>query len=395
MRVAVVFWKLSPTGGGVHTFTEDVYEALLRAEPDSRHTFVFYVTGAEVHPPSGVLRIPFSRRERYRRGAIYLLRDMQDRAGIPRRGFRTWLDASLSDQQVDLVWFATNYAEDCDIPFVLTIFDIEHVRQPWFPEVSSAGEWERRHQHYSRYVPRATRVIVPNEAGRHQLARHFDASPERTLVLGHPTPEFARAAARREPLPRERVERLGLRGRYLLYPAQFWAHKNHPTLLDALADLARDGGEPYEAALPGSDKGQLDHVRRLAQEVGVADRVRFLGFVENDDLIALYQHAHALTYMSFFGPENLPPLEAFALGCPVVAADVAGAREQMGDAALLVRPLDPAGLAAAVRRLEDPELREALSRRGRERAEERTADSYVRGVLDFLDEFESVRRLWA
>src|SRR5262249_15477105 len=237
------------------------------------------------------------------------------------------------------------------LPYVMTVFDIEYVRQPWFPEVSADGEWERRHHHYSRYIPKATRVIVPNEAGRDQVVQHFRINPERVLCLGHPTPSFALEAARRERVPRERVEKLGVAQPYLFYPAQFWPHKNHATLFDVVARLARDGGAPYDLVLVGSDKGWLDHVRSLAREAAVSDRVRLLGFVATEDLVALYQHAHALTYLSFFGPENLPPLEAFALGCPVIAADVPGAREQLGGAALLVPPTEPDRVAEAVRQL--------------------------------------------
>jgi len=81
-----------------------------------------------------------------------------------------------------------------------------------------------------------------------------------------------------------------------------------------------------------------------------------------------------------------------ALGCPVVAADVPGAREQMGDAALLVSPLDPQTVADAVRRVDDE--RERLVVAGRERAARFTAAGYVGGVLEFLDQFERIRRGW-
>jgi glycosyltransferase involved in cell wall biosynthesis len=122
--------------------------------------------------------------------------------------------------------------------------------------------------------------------------------------------------------------------------------------------------------------------------------VRFRGFVETAELATLYREAHALVYLSFFGPENLPPLEAFALGCPVVQADVPGAREQLGDAALFVSPTDATAAADAVRQLEDAVLRGRLIEAGRERASVYSADAYVRGVLDFLDEFELVRSCW-
>ena len=113
------------------------------------------------------------------------------------------------------------------------------------------------------------------------------------------------------------------------------------------------------------------------------------------ELAVLYRRALALTYVSFFGPENLPPLEAFALGCPVIAADVPGAREQLGDSALLVDPTRPEEIAQAIRSLHrDPSLRQTLVERGRARAARWTALDFVRGVFAILDEFEAVRRCW-
>ena len=380
----------------MYTFGESLLRALREIAPQSRHDFVYYATSARRGAGSDLLTIPNTRVAQYRRGSARLVRDILDSTGFPSRRPRTWFERSLSRERIELVWFATNYAERCDVPFVFTVFDIEHLRQPWFPEVSARGEWLRRERHFSRYVRTATRVIAPNEAGRQQIMQHFRVDPQRVLCIGHPTPAFAREAGERELLPRERIERLGVSGPYLFYPAQFWAHKNHATLFDCLAELSRDGGEPYELVLVGSDKsGQLPHVRSLAHDAGVAERVHFLGFVETEDLVALYQHAHALTYVSFFGPENLPPLEAFALGCPVVAAHVPGAQEQLGDAAILVPPTEPARIAQAVRRLEEPTLRGKLTELGRRRAATLTPEAYVRGVLEFLDEFERTRRCWA
>jgi glycosyltransferase involved in cell wall biosynthesis len=123
--------------------------------------------------------------------------------------------------------------------------------------------------------------------------------------------------------------------------------------------------------------------------------VRFLGFVPTEELIRLYQQAAALAYVSFGGPENLPPLEAFALGCPVVAADVPGAVEQLGDAALLVDPRSPEAIAEMLARvIREPAVAEDLRSRGRRRAESRRAEAFVRGMFAWLDGFERVRRSW-
>jgi len=208
MKVAAVFWGPQPGQGRADAFTESILEALRETAAQSKHEFVYYVI-AGAPGSSDMLTIPYTRRERYRRAAIYRVRDMLDQASFPRRRLHTWLERSLAEEGVDVVWFATNYVEQCDLPYLLTILDVEHVRQPWFREVSADGEWERRHHHFSRFIPKPTRVIVPNAAGRDQIVRHFGIDPERVLCLPHPTPAFAREAARREPLPRERVERLG------------------------------------------------------------------------------------------------------------------------------------------------------------------------------------------
>jgi glycosyltransferase involved in cell wall biosynthesis len=293
---------------------------------------------------------------------------------------------AIARRAIDLVWFGTPKAEDCGgRPFIFTVWDLQYLEQPWFPEVSASGEWELRHAFHTRYLPRATRVIVPNAAGREQLLRHFPVDEERVLTLPHPTPEFALRAAGSDATSSD----AGVESPYLLYPAQYWPHKNHATLLAALARLPE-----YRLVCVGSDKGYLDHVKRLASDEGVLDRVSFLGFVPTERLVELYRGAHALVYLSWFGPENLPPIEAGALGCPVVQSDVPGARDQLGHAALFVPPADAPAVAAAVRELESDDLRAALVERARTRALGLTADAYVAGVVSFLDEFAPVRRCW-
>jgi len=191
------------------------------------------------------------------------------------------------------------------------------------------------------------------------------------------------------------LKKYSLKENYILYPAQFWSHKNHVNLLLAAAELKQKHQLDFPVVFVGADKGNADYVRSFAAQLKPALDVAFLGFVSLEDLIALYRGAFALAYVSFFGPENLPPLEAFALGCPVVASNVSGADEQLGDAALLVNARDPSHIAAALKSLHDDEsLRHRLIENGRARAERWTAHHFVHSVFSALDEFESVRRCW-
>jgi glycosyltransferase involved in cell wall biosynthesis len=145
----------------------------------------------------------------------------------------------------------------------------------------------------------------------------------------------------------------------------------------------------------GSDKGNQAHVERAAKELGLDTCIHFLGFVSREDLVALYQNAFALAYVSWFGPENLPPLEAFALGCPVVASRIPGAEEQLGPAALFVAPENPEDIAAGIVKLhQDGSLRDRLVAAGTVRARQWTAKDYAAGVLRAIDQLEPVIRCW-
>ena len=99
--------------------------------------------------------------------------------------------------------------------------------------------------------------------------------------------------------------------------------------------------------------------------------------------------------MTFFGPGNLPPLEAFALECPVIASDVTGAAEQIGDAGILVDPKDDQQLALAIKSLhDDPQRRATLIQRGKRRASAWTSDNVVNGMMSLFDDFAAIRRCW-
>jgi glycosyltransferase involved in cell wall biosynthesis len=394
MRVALVVTEVGRGIGGRYTFQEMIVDAVGRLRDETHHEFATLAAGFSRYTEG-------SRRWRLRRMAkvsatiaVRAVHDIQDNVlGKRLVHARTPLQRALEAARADLVWFPTTYAEDVESPYIATVFDLEHRIKPWFPEVSAHGEFERRDAFYRRYLPKATRVIVPNTSGVAQVGRFYDVLPENCLSLPHPTPEFALRAADVPQRPDAVVRMLGVQGRYLVYPAQFWPHKNHAAALDALVEL-RSRGEDVGLVFVGSDVGHRSHVQSQIESRGLSGAVRLLGYVTEDQLVALYQHADALLYVSRFGPENLPPLEALALGCPAIVGEVAGAAEQMGDAAIIVDAADSAAVADAVLRVCEPRERAELVARGTKRARSWTAEDYVRAVIRFIDEFERERRLW-
>jgi glycosyltransferase involved in cell wall biosynthesis len=183
---------------------------------------------------------------------------------------------------------------------------------------------------------------------------------------------------------------------YLFYPAQFWPHKNHIGILYAVNLLREKYGIKIPAVFVGSDTGNLRHIQEKVVELKLTSQIYLLGFVSLDDMASLYRKAFALIYPTYFGPENLPPLEAFALGCPVIASDVPGAKEQLGNAALLVDPKNPEAIAFAVKLLyNDPALKQTIVKRGAKRASNWTGKDFVKSIYQIIDELEPIRRCWS
>jgi glycosyltransferase involved in cell wall biosynthesis len=186
--------------------------------------------------------------------------------------------------------------------------------------------------------------------------------------------------------------RYGLTGAFLFYPAQFWPHKNHLRLIESLYHLKRSAGRTPILVLGGSHSGALRRhtfaaAMRSARRLGVDNQVRYLGFIPDEDMSALYAEAAALAMPTFFGPTNIPVLEAFAMGCPVVTSDIRGIREQTDGGAILVDPRSPESIANGLRRvLTSSEERDALIRRGREVLSRYTAEDYRRVLKGALDE---------
>lgn len=308
-----------------------------------------------------------------------------------------WYNGGLNEavmrHKVDLVWFLSIATVDIDIPHILPVWDLQHCLQTFFPEVSSGGEYLARNKAYQHFLPRATYILTGTEQGKKEISFFYRIPEDRIVVTPLPLPQYMSG----EPVERPgELAPFGLeRGNFIFYPAQFWPHKNHVALLETLRILKSTSELRLKLVLTGSDHGNLRYVREQIAEKGLVEDVALLGFVETQSILWLYQNAFALTYPSFFGPDNIPPLEAFSAGCPVIAANVKGALDQMGDAALLVDPQDEKGFAAALLRLaREPRLRETLVDRGRRVAQERTAEAYVRNVFELMDGFSSIRRCW-
>ncbi len=401
MNIGVLLSEMTPQAGGGYTFERELLAALARLDGEQRHTFHIITPHAIELPPQAahlrLIEMPRQRRfvERAKHAArkTYRVLTKSGRRELRRTRKVSWRERFLLGCGMDMMWYPTPSAATMEIPYITVVWDLQHRLQPYFPEVSADAEWDMRERHYAQMLRRAAYVVAGTEAGKAEIEHFYGVAGERIRILPHPTPGFAFEPTTGD--DDEVLARYSIRKPYVFYPAQFWPHKNHVGLLDAVRLLSERHSLAVDVVLVGSDKGNRQFIEQTAQRLGIAERVRFPGFVSQHELVVFYRNALATTYVTYFGPENLPPLEAFAAGCPVVASDVSGSEQQLGDAALRIDPRDPAAIAAAIHRVHaDAELRDTLIRRGRERATKFQPDDFVRAVVAMIDEFEPIRGCW-
>jgi glycosyltransferase involved in cell wall biosynthesis len=251
------------------------------------------------------------------------------------------------------------------VPALAAIHDLMHRYEGHFPEVAGKGistwdEYRWREKHYTSICRWATGILVDSAVGKSHVQESYRVPPDRVHVLPFVAPPYMFDSPTEADLDR----RYKLPQRFIFYPAQFWEHKNHNRLVKAVASL-REEIPDLQLVFVGSPKNGYSATQRLVHDLGLSDRVRFIGYVPNEDMPEMYRRARALVMPTFFGPTNIPPLEAMAVGCPVAGSRIYAMPEQLGDAALYFDPWSVEEIARTIQRLwEDDALCEELSRRG-------------------------------
>ena len=298
----------------------------------------------------------------------------------------------IQNNNIDVMWYVGPHCVTTEVPYIFTVLDLQHRIQPYFPEVSNHGVWEKREKLYSEKMRRAAFVIVSTDLGKLEIEKFYQVPGDRIVVLPYAPPPVDSTSH----VTNDVLKKYNLKSGYLFYPGQFWPQKNHVGLLHAIRLLRDEWNISLSAVFVGSDKGNQNYIKETITRLGLSKQVHILGFVPREDLIALYQNALALTMPTLVGPDNIPSLEAFALQCPVISSNLPGFKEQLGDAALLVDPKSEKQIALSIKALyEDQELRQRLIQKGLKRTAEWTWTDYVKGVIKIIDEFEPIRRTWS
>ena len=265
-----------------------------------------------------------------------------------------FFESFLEKKEIDLVYFISpsRFALDLEkINFIFTLWDLCHRDHIEFPEIKIKGEFENRELRINYATKRAISIIVDSEEGKLNLTKKYNVDQERICVI----PFEPMKSIKNNLTETDRLFNLTyknkIKNKYIFYPAQFWPHKNHIFILKGIYILQKKHNIKLNIVFSGNDKGNKERIKSYAKRLKVLDRLLFTDFVSDQELIALYKNSLALVMPTFFGPTNLPPLEAFKIGVPVIYPDLNGLREQVGHAALLIDLNDPNSLSEAIIKL--------------------------------------------
>ena len=398
MRIGI-FVSVLQNSGGMYQYTASILKAL--HDWDTDHEFVIVRFQGNQLPLDDFSGSRWSiatidpQMARCKNVAQYLSGDGLD---LICSNINPEMEKVFKDHRIELVISPrpVNFFFEWGVPYIMAIHDLQHRLQPHFPEVSAGGIWKSREYLFRNGVRYAENILVDSEVGKEDVLNFYGdyISPDQVRPL--PFLPFYRPDGKEitEVGKRQVQKKYSLPDDFLFYPAQFWLHKNHSRLIHAVHILRSVHKIDAPLVLAGSNSGGLEgrevvfnNAMLLAEQLGVKDLVRYVGYVPDNDMPFLYSMAKALSMPTFFGPTNIPFLEAWAFGCPVLTSNIRGIREQVEIAGLLVDPENAYEMAEGILKLwTDNGLVRTLVAAGYEKISSYTSDDFARRLYKIIED---------
>lgn len=370
---------------------------IITTEKDNKNTLKKYGLDCILYTPNVFFRI-FMRFRETSSVFIYRLINFFSK--------KNHFESFLENEQVDLIYFLTqshfaNYVNS--VNYIFTLFDLCHRDNPEFPEVRSNRIFEYSENLFKKNLSRSVAVLVDSELGKKNAIFRYRLDEDRVHIFpigpAHNIEKTKFNENNKKTTKQIDIKKkYNLKNDYLFYPAQFWAHKNHIYILKALKILKSKKLITLNVVFSGSDKGNLSYIKDMTKKFNLENQVRFVGFVSSEEINFLYSQALALVMPTYFGPTNMPPIEAFKFKVPVLYSNIKGLKEQVEDAALLLDLNDPNSLVENLEKLlNSNELRNDLVNKGQVKYNQIISHNNKNNydvLKNIIENFKSRRECW-
>jgi glycosyltransferase involved in cell wall biosynthesis len=369
MRILVDYTAAIGQGAGIGRYTRSLVDALLRVDQEDRFTLF------SAERPSAERTFPVAPHVRAVTGPLD-----NRRMTILWHRLRAPLPIEALAGRADVL-----HAPDFSLPpslsarTVVTIHDLAFMTHPECAVPALRAYLNRVVPHAVR---RADHIIAVSERTSADLVELLGVEPKKVSVIHLGVDPSVRRIEDAALLHAAEV-RYGLRRPFALAVGTVEPRKNFARLIEAFARARSAPGGPAQLVIAGRKGWLYDDVFAAVQRLGVSDAVRFLDYIPDGDLPALYSLASVVAMPSLYEGFGIPVVEAMACGVPVVASSAGSLPEIVGDAGLLTPPEDVEALAdALLRAVSDEPLRAELVARGYVRVRAFDWDTAARQHLD-------------
>jgi len=255
----------------------------------------------------------------------------------------------------------------CPSPVVVSVHDVSFLEHPEYFPLGRARQlqWSVR-----RTIRKAAKILTGTEFSKASILKVYgELAKDKVVVVPNA------AASEFRPISPEAAadvvkDRFSIYHPFILSVGDLQPRKNHIGLIGAFAQLARAYPQfQHKLVLAGKDTWYANRVRKAARDSGVTDRIHFVGFVSDEDLLPLYNACDVFAFPSFYEGFGLPALEAMACGRAVVCSKTTALPEVVDSAAILFDPHKEDEIARAIADLLlHGELRARMERLGLKRA---------------------------
>lgn len=388
MKIAIDYSLVTGEQAGIGQYLRNLVQALLKIDRENSYTLyaLWSLTHYLLHPS---MKVDFPKEGNYK--AVYknlpvpfqVFRYLSLVPGAP-ASFREYMLGGLDADVVHSCTFCVPRFRDRRKKLVVTIYDLTVITNPECHKKANIRHCTAGAKDAIKY---ADSIIAISEHTKRDLIERLGAPPElitvTQLAAGEDYYEVTDADKRRR--ARERYK---LPENYILFVGSLEPRKNVKTLFKAYSQMKESYKKEFPLVIAGGRGWLNSDVPEMVKALGIEERVKFAGYIENADIAAVYSQAAAFAYPSLYEGFGLPILEAMQCGAPVITSNTSSMPEVAGDAAVLVVPTDAEELAAALESvLADEAKRVEMRRKGLERA---SRFSWERCARESLEVYKKV-----
>jgi len=254
-------------------------------------------------------------------------------------------DCIISDYDINIIHTPTQTI--INKPNVKSITTLHDVQELHFPEFFTSNERAYRAVNYKKAIDGADAVIVSYDHVKKDIEKYFDKSKNQihTVLLDMQDLWFSKILNRNNNV----LNKYNLPSSFLLYPASSWEHKNHLNLLKAIKLL--NNPEIYLICTGHQTIHYTKQIEPLILELGLSEKVKFIGIVSDEELFELYHTCRAVVVPTLYEAGSFPLMESILMGIPVVCSNVTSLPETIGDNRFVFDPINIAAIADKINKI--------------------------------------------